>query len=66
MGREQGHDRRAGIGLVGEPADPLRHIVLHGAPPTWCTWCTLFGIHPGTAARYVYTAHPDRALPRIR
>ncbi|MFG2134961.1 hypothetical protein ACGFNV_45480 [Streptomyces sp. NPDC048751] len=26
----------------------------------------LFGIHPGTAVRYVHTAHPDKALPRIR
>ncbi|WP_257137445.1 hypothetical protein [Streptomyces sp. st115] len=26
----------------------------------------LFGIHPGTAVRYVHTAHPDKALPPIR
>ncbi|MGW7276525.1 hypothetical protein ACWGH5_39280 [Streptomyces sp. NPDC054864] len=26
----------------------------------------LFGIHPGTAVRYVHAAHPDRALPPIR
>lgn len=26
----------------------------------------LFGIHPGTAVRYVHTAQPDKALPRIR
>ncbi|MFK0114206.1 hypothetical protein [Streptomyces sp. NPDC091217] len=26
----------------------------------------LFGIHPGTAVRYVQAAHPDKALPRIR
>lgn len=26
----------------------------------------LFGIHPGVAVKYVQTAHPDKALPRIR
>ncbi|MFG2732743.1 hypothetical protein [Streptomyces canus] len=26
----------------------------------------LFGIHPGTAVRYVHAAHPDKALPSIR
>jgi hypothetical protein len=26
----------------------------------------LFGIHPGTAVRYVHAAHPDKALPAIR
>lgn len=26
----------------------------------------LFGIHPGTAVRYVHAAHPDKALPVIR
>ncbi|MEU3317439.1 hypothetical protein ABZ743_32855 [Streptomyces sp. NPDC006662] len=26
----------------------------------------LFGIHPGTAVRYVQAAHPDKALPPIR
>jgi len=26
----------------------------------------LFGIHPGTAVRYVQAAHPDQALPSIR
>ncbi|WP_240965191.1 transposase family protein [Streptomyces zingiberis] len=26
----------------------------------------LFGIHPGTAVRYVHAAHPDKALPTIR
>ncbi|MEV8071617.1 hypothetical protein [Streptomyces pseudogriseolus] len=26
----------------------------------------LFGIHPRVAVKYVHTAHPDKALPRIR
>ncbi|MGW7245248.1 hypothetical protein [Streptomyces decoyicus] len=26
----------------------------------------LFGIHPSIAVKYVPTAHPDKALPRIR
>ncbi|WP_307530210.1 hypothetical protein [Streptomyces umbrinus] len=26
----------------------------------------LFGIHPGTAVRYVHAAHPDKALPHTR
>ncbi|MFI2347532.1 hypothetical protein ACH492_10885 [Streptomyces sp. NPDC019443] len=26
----------------------------------------LFGIHPHIAVKYVHTAHPDKALPRIR
>ncbi|WP_328765635.1 hypothetical protein [Streptomyces sp. NBC_00267] len=26
----------------------------------------LFGVHPGTAVRFVHAAHPDKALPSIR
>jgi hypothetical protein len=39
-----------------ETADPVHLVHL----------VHLFGIHPGTAVRYVHTAHPDKALPRIR
>ncbi|MFE5711467.1 hypothetical protein ACFQ7J_11700 [Streptomyces sp. NPDC056501] len=36
-----------------ETADPVRLV-------------RLFGIHPKIAVKYVHTAHPDKALPRIR
>ncbi|MFF3653404.1 hypothetical protein ACFYXV_32815 [Streptomyces sp. NPDC002181] len=39
------------LGEARETADPV-HLV------------RLFGIHPGIAAKYVQTAHPDKALPR--
>jgi len=45
-------------------SDLVLHEAQHTADPV--DLIRLFGLHPSTAVKYVNSAHPDKALPRIR